>query len=113
MGMALILDWVVDNWVTLAASFPVLAAVLAWAVDRLGKLWPIVKELYRALHDKELSDRELATIVWMLAATLIGLTSKPNYKLLAYAPDHQIALLKARKFIPASYRPKVRAATLS
>ncbi len=113
MSIALILDLAVDNWGKLATAFPVLIAVLAWVVDRLGKLWPITKELYRALHDKELSDRELATIVWMLAATLIGLTSKPNYKLLGYAPDHQIALLKARKFIPASYRPRVRAATLS
>ena len=113
MSIALIVDWAVDNWATLAASFPVLAAALAWVAHRIGKLGPIIMELYHALKDKEASDREIATVVWMFFSVLIGLFSKPNYKVLAYAPDHQIALLKAKKFIPASYRPKVRAATLS
>ncbi|MBU8921250.1 MAG: hypothetical protein KOO63_05475 [Bacteroidales bacterium] len=111
MSIALIVDWAVDNWAMLAASFPVLAAALAWVAHRIGKLGPIIMELYHVLKDKEASDKEIATIVWMFAAVLVGLFSKPSYKVLNYAPDHQIALLKAKQFIPASYRPEVKAVT--
>lgn len=110
MDLAILIDWITDNWKIVVTLFPAVAAAVAYITKRLGKAWPIMVEFVHAIKDKEASDKEIATLVWMLLCTLWGLWSTPSVRILNYMPDHQVAILKAKNFIDASYRPAVKAA---
>ena len=105
--LAVVFNWCVENWQVALTLFPILGTVLTSTLGKLGRGGVILLFLAAALKDHTLTDEEAATFVWMLAAVMLGCWFNASKWVLDYAPDHQIAELKARKFIAETYRPEV------
>ncbi len=104
-----VFNWSVDNWQVALTLFPILGTLLTSLLGKLGRGGVILLFLAAALKDHTLTDEEAATFVWMLAAVMLGFWFNASKWVLDYAPDHQIAMLKGKKFIPDTYRPEVQA----
>lgn len=107
--LAVVFNWCVENWQVALTLFPILGTVLTSILGKLGRGGVILLFLAAALKDHTLTDEEAATFVWMLAAVMLGFWFNASKWVLDYAPDHQIAMLKGKKFIPDTYRPEVQA----
>lgn len=112
MDFTTVLNWIIDNWQAALALFPVLGTVIVSLLGKLGRVGVIIWDLAAALKDHVLSDEEAACFVWMLAAVVFGPWFNVSKRVLDFAPDHQIAMLKGKKFIPDTYRPEVQAVIL-
>lgn len=112
MDILAIVSWVSDNWAMIVALAPPLGVVVAVVAQKAGRIGVIVWDLADAMRDHEITDEEAATFLWMIAAVALGLWSNVSIWVLDFAPDHQIARLKAKKFIGDSYRPTVAPAKL-
>lgn len=102
--------WIVDHWQMIALIFgstigtPV---VTVW-IAKLGCIVPILNKVRLSMEgDHTIGDTEAATLFWMIVTRFLGFWPTVNLKVLDYAPNQQVALLKGYKFVDASYRPEV------
>lgn len=102
--------WLVDHYDVIGLIVgPFLAPVLYTISMRFKHTWAILRKVKLVMKDRVIGDTEAATIFWMLVSVLLGYWHNVNEKVLDYAPDQQVALLKGYKFVDASYRPEVAA----
>ena len=107
MDFEKILNWITDNWQMVAAMVPTVGLAVTWLAKKFGRAGLILWGLITDMRDHVLSDEEIAMRFWQIISISLGLGWNVSTWVLDYAPSHQIAYLKYRKFIPTTYRPDV------
>ncbi len=101
--------WLVDHWDIIGLIFASTIGStvgVSW-LTKFGCLIPILNKVRLSMKDHTIGDTEAATLFWMMVSRFLGFWPTINMKVLDYAPDQQIALLKGYKFCDPAYRPEI------
>ena len=103
--------WLVDHWEMIGLILGSLIGTWGsvWTA-KLGCIIPILNKVRLSMKDDHtIVDTEAATLFWVIITRFLGFWPTVNHKVLDYAPEQQIAILKGYKFCDPAYRPEVAA----
>lgn len=102
-----VIDWLIDNWQVAAGLVTVLIPPGYSLSGKFIRGRIIISHIGKSVKDRRVDDIEIANGCWMLLAVLLGWGPGVSSWVLDFAPDHQVARLKANNFVELEYRPLV------
>ena len=89
----------VETFWPLIVGIPAVGSVFISLTIKAGRGWRIIRRAWAMIRDGIVTDKEMATIAWMLVSVVFGFWPNASRRVLIYAPDDQKKLLEEEGFL--------------